>query len=453
MIATIILGFGLLMIGAVLPIAWKGSLEATNYTVAESASQTAKFYVNKKCRVDGLRDLFENVNYDPLLPPPPPPLPPGEGPDSVAKRILANRDQKSYSFLGDYDTIDVDAFGIARPLVHALHMENWAMDPDSLFICDGNRPDDLSLPEAPILIEPQQIPVRTVGIPSSLFAVGQCLNYPPSIGAPVIKLGDRVLPPMPSNLTPVDVNQWREVLGSRRFAWAVLHRLARIPNSPTDPRQFHMYFVTLRRGNSTNRYAFQQPAANGSVVPNAPPVAWADTQDVMFPLAWRVPLLVIESQRPTGPPTGVPAIAFAGAVDDDIGVALAAGLNPALTAGTPLHPVDNAVCKVADMFPRGAMFIDEFNGNVYRVTQREYLENADGRTDELARLTLDLEVTIADLVGSGGGPLAGPERNRVVWVFPPSVSPGERTSGSGGVRFAGASPVIDIRVETITLTP
>lgn len=450
MIATIILGFGLLMIGAVLPIAWKGSLEATNYTVAEGASQTAKFYVNKKCRVDGLRDLFENVNHDPLLPPPSPP--PVNAADSFATLDLTMRDGTSYSFLGDYDTIDdIDGDNIPDPLVHALHMENWAMDPDSLFICGGNMPDDLSIPEAPILISIDLTDTRTVGIPSSLSDVVPplCMGYPSRIGAPVIKLGDRVLPPMPSGLTPADVNQWREVLGSRRFAWAVLHRLARIPQSPTDPRQFHMYFVTLRRGNSTNRYAFQQPAPNGNVVPLTPPVAWADTEDVMFPLAWRVPLLVIESQRANGPPTGVPAIVFAGAVDDDVGVALAAGLNPPLAGSTPLDPVDNSVCKVADMFPRGSMFVDEVNGNVYRVTQREYLENAAGRTDQLARLTLDLEVTIADLLDSAGNL----ERNRVVWVFPPSVSPGDRTSGSGGVRFGGASPVIDIRVETITLTP
>ena len=159
MIATIILGFGLLMIGAVLPIAWKGSLEATSYTVAEGASQTAKFHVNKKCRVDGLRDLFDPL-HNPLAPP-----------DGLADSPDPAGQPVSYSFVGDVDTPDafVDLNGDSVidykdsvPRVHALHMENWAMDADSLFICNDNLADDLSLPEAPILISIPLTDLRTV---------------------------------------------------------------------------------------------------------------------------------------------------------------------------------------------------------------------------------------------------------------------------------------------------
>ncbi len=451
MIATIILGFGLLMIGAVLPIAWKGSVEASGLTRAEGASRTAKYYVQKNCRVDGMRDLFD-ANNDPLLPPD------GTADSNGLPDPLA-RDGVSYSFPGDYDTILVDDFGVPgtpdiRPRVHMLHLENWAMDENSLFRCAGiGSPNDWSVPEAPIVIEPFSGLVLKVGMPADLSPF--CPGYPLGIGAPAIKLRDRVYPPISGTLTPEDVNQWREVLTSRRYAWAVFHRLARVPKSPTDPRYFHMYYVTLRRGNNTSRFARQDPS--GGIVPTAPPKALDDFEDVMFPIAWRVPLLVIESQKFNLPPSGVPAIAFAGAVDADVGAFLAAGLNPALSASTPLAPVDNDVCRVADMFPRGSFFIDELNGNVYRVSQREYIDNAAGQTNHLARLTLDQEVTISDLETAAPSFQQATTnlledatlRNRIVWVFPPSAAAGTRDP----VNFTGGKPVVDIRVETLTLMP
>ncbi|MCZ6654973.1 MAG: hypothetical protein O7D91_18345 [Planctomycetota bacterium] len=452
MIATIILGFGLLMIGAVLPIAWKGSVESSELTRAEGASRTAKYYVQKKTRVDGLRDLFVNGTNNPLLPPESQ-TPPGFIVTPDAGNV-PGAEGVSYSLLGDFDTIDFDGFGNPRPLVHALHLENWAIDPDASLLCDGNTPNDLSVPEAPILIEKDfTTDPRLVGIPANLFAVGACLNAPYDllgIGAPVIKLRDRLYPPIPDTLTPEDVNQWREVLTSRRYSWAVFHRLARVPQSPTDPRYFHMYYVTLRRGNNTSRFA-RQSSVDG-IVPAVPPIALPDTEDVMFPIAWRVPLLVIESQRSGQPPSGVPAIAFAGAIDADADAFLAAGLNPPLSSSTPLAPVDNNACRVADMLPRGSFFIDELNGNVYRVSQREYIDNAAGQTNRLARLTLDMEVTITDLEGEDGTPNLlenATLRNRIVWVYPPSVAAGIREP----VNFTGGKPVVDIRVETLTLMP
>ena len=109
MIATIILGFGLLMIGAVLPIAWKGSVRASELTRAEGASRTAKYYVQKKTRVDGLRDLFVNATNDPLLPPESQ-TPPGFNvtPDAG---IVRGAQGVSYSLSGDFDTIDPDLDG------------------------------------------------------------------------------------------------------------------------------------------------------------------------------------------------------------------------------------------------------------------------------------------------------------------------------------------------------
>ncbi|MCH8969680.1 MAG: hypothetical protein IIA66_11255 [Planctomycetes bacterium] len=246
------------MIGAVLPIAWKGSVESSELTRAEGASRTAKYLVQKKTRVDGLRDLFVNGTNDPLLPPESR-TPPGfiVTPDAGNAPGV---DGVSYSFLGDFDTID------PVPLVHALHLENWAMDPDALLRCESNTANDLSVPEAPIALELPAGHLYRVGIPADLENI--CLNYVPGIGigAPVIKLRDRLYPPIPDTLTPEDVNQWREVLTSRRYSWAVFHRLARVPKSPTDPRYFHMYYVTLRRGNNTSRFA-RQSSVDGIVRP------------------------------------------------------------------------------------------------------------------------------------------------------------------------------------------
>ncbi len=455
MIATVILGFGLLMIGAVLPIAWKSSLDNSAHTRASAAASLAKFAVQGKCLVDSRRDLFDNtaaVRNDTLLPP-----------DTVPDLD----DNASYALLGDWDTADLvddngdgaadlDAAGLplVRPRVHALHLENWALSDSSRFLPANPPPQTLNrtVPEAPLLIEfypDTLIDNRAVGMPAQVALAGSdpILSR---VGAAVVSLRERVFPPLPETLTPEDP-QWEELLRGQTFAWSAFHLLTRVPRSPGDVRNFLFYYVTLRRG-PASRFARQD---FNTLVPLAAPRALPDSDDVLFPIAWRVPLLIVESQS-----SGVPSVAFAGVESQDLPVL--PSISPSLAAGqAALAPLANASCKVAAMLPRGSAFIDEQSGIVYRVTQREYLQDGDGGTDELARLTLDKDVRPADLAVdpaleltngalNGAGAL---RRNRVIWVFPPSVEPGSRNPADGGVRFSGPNPVVEIRVEPLTLRP
>ncbi len=414
MIGTIILGLGLLMIGAVLPIAWNSSIETAAQTRADGATEAAKYFMQAQARVMGGRDLFGNATFSPLGG--------GDGPDN-ASDIGGQCFAASYSFIGDYflnpsDTNTPNApcdanYADSNQLVHALSMENWAVDEDSQFVSDERS---LLVPEAPSLID--TLTGVGVGVPLSIETNSGSFGVLQQVGVPVVGLRDRLFPQIPTALAPsVDVDsQWRRILDERKIAWAVFHRILRVPRSPADARHFLCYYVTLRRGDSSNRYARQGGSA---LPPDEAPFALGSVDDVRFPIAWRVPIQILPNA------TGVPSIANVG---------------PGLPA-----PVDPNRCNVADMFVPGAWFIDEYNGLVARVTQREFI-NAEATA---ARLTLDQSILPADL---DLAPLSSDTTVRNVWVFPPPVQPTERSSGEEVV-FKAFNPVINIRVEPLTIVP
>jgi hypothetical protein len=274
------------------------------------------------------------------------------------------------------------------------------------------------------------------------------------------------------------LDQWNEQLSTRRFCWAVLHRL-RGSVGPAEPqvppteakaaelaaeaaaaigtaRTFDMYYVTLRRPQSTNRYARQEvderllpnPYVFDRNEPPVVPAAMKAENDVMFPVPWRVqvqfppPPTLLASKTATDParrPTGVPT---------EIQV----------PPGT--LPTESAVMLV-QMFPTGTRFVEEITGDIYRVVKRRVT----GDSGEKAFLTLDREVTVEDLDLPASDPrceLCGPvdpdnpyadpeELLRTIWVFPPPASP-ERSRDTIPV-FDGSSPVVNIDVRTVSLAP
>ncbi len=464
MIAVVILGIGLLMIGAALPIAWRGSIDLSARTKVTGIVEYARNMVQSKCLVDGNRDLFSFLPPAPYLPYDP--LYPGDGfPDSGLMQPTGDGKPVSYSFLGDGDTLDgYDADGIGNgntpisyPLVHPLHLENWAADSSNpLFFPPTHFAQDFSVPEAPILIDYRILLANQgeaagyvwVGTPA-FINLSNAIDPNRIVGAPVIRLRDRVYPPIPEDVTPSD-SVWMELLSSRKFAWAVFHRLLEQPTTPDQPRKFMMYYVTLRRTNTTDRFARQYPdPVTYRLPPLGPPLALQSADDVMFPIAWRVPMTILESQT-----QGVNAYAY-------VGVPNLSELQNLLPSGLTLVAPDlvSMNAKVADMFPAGAYFIDELNGNVYRVTKRDYLAQDSSRWT--ARLTLDQEVSIHDLaiVPADINTSVTPEvlananrRNRIVWVFPPPVVETSRTDCALAT-FSGASPVVDVVMEPMTLMP
>ncbi|MCG3138085.1 MAG: hypothetical protein HJJLKODD_01943 [Phycisphaerae bacterium] len=446
MIATLILGFGLLMIGAVLPIAWQGSVRTTALSQAEGAVDLARTLIQEKCQVDSTRDLYTAVSFhDPLQLG-------GDGPDySPAGPGFYGI---SYCLQADWNT-GLDSF------VRPLHLENWALDNATGFQPTSSQSFDLRVPEASILIAPPA--AGLIGTPANIALTDAAIT---GVGAPLIALRERVFPPLPANLLPTDnttdVTQWEQMLDSRLFAWSVLYKFARQPVSPNDPRHLLMYYFTLRRGSPTNRYVRQDHANMNFAPPGTgeTPLALGSAQDVAFPIAWRVPLLMVESQSP-----GIPAIAFAGAdPDDPVLTALFPVVLPTLTPPvlpidlTTLPDLDNTKLRTADLFPPGTYFVDQRTGHLYRVMEREFLDV----DNHLARLTLDIPIRGSDWNSANPGPDGDPEtlddtgeatlRNRIVWVYPPAASNPNRLDGDE-VRFVGPSPVVDVKVEPLTLLP
>ena len=429
MFATILLGFGFLMVAAVLPIAWESSLDLSEQTRHEHAIVTAKRFVREKPLVDSSKDMFDLASfYDPLVPP-------LDGPDSP--------DLISYSFLGDLDTPDTFPLQFPVPadpnvpMVHLMHAENWQI---------GTSGTDYSLPgfasasgsivaEAPIQLEPG----FNLGLSYSVGLPAQAIGLlDPLVGLPVITLAERVYPPMPQSVFPGDPN-WDNLVASRTYTWAIFHQLRQVPTLPTEDRRFKMFYVTLKRASRTARYARQD-------VGQLPMYPWADLPapqgpqargsdyDTLFPQAWRVPLVLWESQ------TGVPAVAFAGTT-------VLSELPNGAVGPDPLDPD----VQPEQMFPAGTFFIDELSGVVYRVTKRDLIV---GAANTYARLSLDQEVRVQDLQPEQDtGPFQPIYRNRIVWVFPPPVVEPNRADPGGNATFAGPPPVLNIEVENVTIAP
>ena len=114
---------------------------------------------------------------------------------------------------------------------------------------------------------------------------------------------------------------------------------------------------------------------------------------------------------------------------------------------------------VVDFFQQGTPFVDERNGEVYRVVKRRFA----GDDEDHAFLTLDQEVLLEDIddgyydIPPHGGNEhldSAHEREeliRTVWVFPPPVEAGRLRNGTPV--FAGKQPVLSIEVRRLTIEP
>jgi hypothetical protein len=210
----------------------------------------------------------------------------------------------------------------------------------------------------------------------------------------------------------------------------------------SDTRTLTLYFVTLRRGQATNRYARQNPA-------NAPPyrtplsaapgyhttspTALPATEDVLFPVPWRVQIELAPPPTPPALATGVPTQAY-----------------------TNLNGLTNRL--VTEMMPRGAYLIDELTGQDYRVSQHE----TDPSNPDRAVLTLDREVQRDKLDDDQSSLPPSPPPNyypdnqpqeliRTVWVFPPAVE--QARDSNGDPVFIGPQPVAGMEVRTMVISP
>jgi len=406
MIAIVILGLGLLVVATMFPIAWMKARDLAEYTTSTTCTDTAVATVRLLTVVSADRNNDGAFYFNPADP-------------------LDPANDRPSSFLGDvgYGT---DFW------VHALHEENIVADaPQDLLgsfvkLEDGSAID----PYGPS--------------PPPPWAVGS-----PVVGAPGVQIPfhERIHPPLtprPTGTPPpaADLAHWNNLFSMRRFGWSVLYKFDfGATGTPVlnDPRTLTLYVVTLRRGQTTHRYARQDPASappygppgvfGTPVVPRALP----DTEDVLFPVPWRVQVKIVPPASMT-PPIDL--------------------LAPALPKGIPTEAWPNMQSEietnrlVPEMMPRGAVLIDELNGNLCRVAKREF--NPDNPAE--AVLTFDRHVPWDSLDADASGLIEAQELLRTVWVFPPAVEKA-RSSADDLPLYTAPQPVAGVEVRTIVLTP
>jgi len=417
MIAIVILGLGMIMVATMFPVAWTRARQLSDQTNLSAVVEAADATVRLLARVDGVQ---------------------ASGSSFAGDLVFVLEDQmgmcESTNPLGPRGCL----ITISDTRVHAMNLENIGVTGMRRFASEF-QPGKTEID----LIETED-------------------NYTPEFAevmftSPQVRFESRVHPPIRSRVSR-DFNEsdlaWDDLLDSRRYAWAVLHRMRAIipPGADVnrDPprfdaqwiaynqkdfrREFDMYYVMLRRPQSSLRYAQQNStwAPNPDNLPPRPiaPKAAPASQDLLFPVPWRVQLFF---RGPFAAP-GTP---------DETGIPSEVEVNPPAPdpATSPL---------VIDMFPIGAVFVDEITGSIYRVTQRRFA----GPKQDHAFLTLDRQVLSTDMV-----PI-DPDCNgttcwqlRTVWVFPPPVQAARSLLDPAVPVFEGGQPVVGIELRPLSIVP
>ena len=478
MIAIIILGLGMVMVAMIFPVAWDRARDMSEETKRSTIVDTARMVTELSTQVDGLSteagsfvgDLVYVYSYEAPSPP-------------VAK------DACTITLNGSALAGDIIAYADTR--VHHLHMENmkavgprsFVPDPASFVDGPGQYHNLDGLHSNSVWID------WPAALPDELAALGRIW-----FGRPQVQFEDRVFPALPKRISrdfTEDDERWDEVFDTRRFAWGVFHRLREqfgpewsfgyydgtggdrcAPPAPpagstadptyvyqdeieaqrviNQPREFDMYYVSLRRPQQAYRYARQ----DAEVVPDpltglGMPVevaALPAAEDVVLPEPWRVqillpavvhdPLIVVPTD-PNYVPVGVPTEVRVGVIEDET----------EFSTNT----------LAATLFQKGTPFIDERSGDLYKVVKY--------RTEELesggitAYMTLDKQIVISDVnddpeppLVRTPGELTSAERLRTVWMYPPPVT-AERPDDGSRLYFAGDQPVIGIDVDTLKRSP
>jgi hypothetical protein len=413
MIAIVILGFGMIMVATLFPVGWERARQLSEYTMRQTVVGNAHTLMTLMARVDGLREVGSSFAGDMIV-----------------------------RYNGGAPPFPVIPFYLSDTRVHALNIENLLVE-NRAFIPESD-PDNPHRQDLVVPIFPDS--------PDPLFI------------HPQIDFEDRVYPPLRRRISQsfsMPDPLWDEALDDRRFAVAVLHRMRErigpaysLSTPPeqlaqqafeaaNETRTVDIYYVTLRRPQSTFRYA-QQDIGSSSVptVPDpnnrwtaVPVQARPSAFDVLLPVPWRVQVAFIATGM-----SDVPANA--------------SGIPSQVAINATEFFNGNEVDYLVDVFQKETLFIDEITGEVFRVVSRQLLSSDGSDNLDQAVLTLDRELTIADLDDgelAGNGVLEADERLRTVWVFPPAVE--ARESGSDDLVFASGPPVVSIDVRTLAIAP
>ena len=468
MIGIVILGLGMVMVATMFPVAWSRARKLNEYTVQKAVVAGAHDTIKALARVS---------------------RPDFQGPSVVQDASSLQGDLLFYTNFPPDPTDDfvisacsaVSAINPPFPTdtwVHALNLENIQVQ-NRRFV--DENPWRLQDPHETLYDEYYNPATSNIDPGDYDAFIGNSYFYKQ------LSFHQRVYPPMrprlnvdPDGYFTGNDDLWDDELATRRFFLSVLHRLREplryIPgNVPANEqavaaaRSFDVYYVTLRRTQSTFRYARQDPAftpnpcylANPNandptpVVPEpAPP-----EEDLMFPVPWRVQVeFFAESVLPKAMCVGGPNDAQLCTVETDCPNGTCQSNETGIPTEIVVPPLgmgadDSIKAMLVQMFPERAQFIDEVSGQVYRVVKRRVI----GDELEQAFLTLDREVFVEDLdipdercENSALEDIEGCERLRTVWVFPPPV---EANRVNDVLAFQGQQPVVDIDVRTLNIAP
>lgn len=509
MIAIVILGLGLVMVATMFPVAWDRARTLSEHTTEQSIAAAAHSRISSTLRPAGIH-LAPKTNPDDSLPSEPPYVIAQISGGSFAGDLLYDQtlaqlplvetpgylDDDDESFRGIIPAYCVGPFLFySDTRVHALNMSNMLVRDLTETV---ENPWDLEWIFNPIGVGENVHPCDPDG--GAGWAPNLSIDFVQrSFFQSQLRLEDRVYPTIgkrPEDTPSNDQarNAWNDRFLQRKYSFAVLHRLRdRVgPVAPTNltgltaeqsdslakaayraagsTRNLDLYYVSLRRSQSTHRFALQDPQRdltpnpfrldfNTLPIPKALPDDGNVRNDVVLPVAWRLQILLpgtslfgpdvklpLRTQPDTPnpdfpPPTGVPTE-----------VTVPAGAMP---------ETDSAL--IVSAFPNGTVMIDEITGAIYRVVKRRVL--IDGN-NQRAILTLDREIALEDIdlplndrrcdicepVQAVTTPYhsADPEElRRTMWVFPPPVN---RADPNNPV-FEGSSPVIGVQVYTLSVAP
>ena len=470
MIAIVILGLGLIMVATMFPVAWDRARTLSEFTVEQTITANVRTDLAAMLRPSSVVRAYEDRGRFYLQPrtlPASPALVLGGG--DFAGDLFYDPTVSTLSFRMDYPArqhLAVISYSDTR--VHALNMQNMLAVPKGAtneFVAEDSW--KLERVSAPFCTQTSFShlldPTVDVSVVEDFAAKSFC--------TPRLSLNQRLHPPLPPmpDVPGAELDQWNERLSSRRFCTAILHRLRSHVGTPqptlapnaaqseyiamqaaaaiSGPRTFDIYYVMLRRPQSTNRYARQADDQPDSLPDpyNRSHVTFAGPrpveEDVAFPVPWRIQVEFVDSAANRMTSRIDPARAKALGVPTEITV--------------PPEKIRSAqVASVYfQMFQAGSRFIDEASGALYRVTKQRVVSETE------AVLTLDREIPAEEIDDGevhwvpGQNPpqiqLEDDELIRTVWVFPPAI---EGRDGTTPI-FSGPSPVVDIQVGSLTLSP
>lgn len=464
MIATVILGIGLVMVATIFPVAVDQTREAVQMSIAQSVAKSAEQVLRLRMRTATGTTGTAALNSSHL---------PGDRPhesDSPVGTSVTDATPSSIAEPTTPSSYDVDPTRLGWQKVPSKHprcfrairccnMVHAPMDQNNIgYLTPATPGEPLYDPRTEVMLEGF---IGGAGLPGIIsefryflapvvspanpaFADTNPNVSPHWIGLaasgragtfPRIDIVDRVFPRVEPRrpLEPLDNDssndypRYNDIVetSTRRYCWVALGAPAEGSAGP-EGRPYQLRIVVMYRGELTSRYG-SQSAMFSSQYRHTRPTPLTAAEDTLFPRPWLVKF--DDGSAATFPDTNYTAAP----VKTSPGTALAAG---------------TIIChrNVGDLLPPGAIFVDFELGKSHTVLQNiPYAPNPIDYRQLL--VTPNPDLLVPDAYAGSLPPLDGmqywyPDFPDYAWVVPPPIV---RTgSGATGYYFEGNCPVLAV---------